>query len=369
MLIALQIGGIAVFLGAALSTYAALSRLALRTAAPVAWIRRLLITFLPLAGVAYLLFRLVGFGRFAREGTAAVLAGAVPSAVGSLLGDLAAQLALFLPTAGVVLAAYAVVVPAIRDARGIELPTRTAVRRVGRYLGALAVLSAVLFVPFLRIVAGEDAGLTPLAFVLLVAGLPAASPVLFRTVRSTRRPTESERTRIEARCGRAGLDVTDVRILADADETLEIHVRGLPGRRRLFLAEFALTAFDDETLTALLASNAGRVAHRYRAIKHGPLYAYLVVAVAALAWGSPWTYAALIALAVLLPLPVLWAARRAVRRADDDAAARVGRETLADALERTAAVQNVAVQSGGFATVFRSRPPLGERIDRLRTGE
>lgn len=369
MSLALRIGSVSAFLVVTLPTYWALSRLSLRTAAPTAWLRRVLITLVPLAGGGYLLFAFVGTDDAARGVVATLLSGFAPPAVQSTVADFAAQFALFLPTAGVILAAYAVVVPAVSHARGLELTTWTSVRRMSRFLAVFAVLSTILFVPFHRLVTGEDPGLTPLALVVLLLALPAVSPALFRLFRPIRTPHPDERERIESSRERAGLDVADSRILTDADETLAIHVRGLPGRRRLYCSEFALRGVDDETLCALLAVNAGSVEHHYRAIKLAPLFAFLVAGVSALAWGSPSSYAALIGLALSLPLPVLWAARRAVRRADEYAAATVGRETVADALERVATERNLDVQSGGLTTVFRSRPPLGERIDRLRSDE
>lgn len=368
MSISLQIGGVLAFLAVTLPAYWVLSRLLLRTAAPSVWLRRLLRTLVPLAGAAYLLFLAVSIDDLAREAVTTLLAGAVPTSVRSLVADVAAQFALFLSTAGVVLAAYAVVVPAIRHTRNIELSIATALRRMGRYMVVLTTVLATLFVPFHRIVTGEALGLAPLILIFLLVGLPAASPVLLRIVRPVRTPEPSERERLESQCDRAALDIEAIWILADADETLEIYVRGWPGRRQLYVSEFALTGFDGETLGALLAANAGSLEYHYRAIKFVPLYAFLVTGIAALAWGSPLSYAVVIVLACLLPLPVLWAARRAARHADDYAAARVGRDTVADALERMATEQNLDVPSGGVATIFRSRPPLQDRIDRLRNG-
>lgn len=369
MSLALQVGPVFAFLGLTLPAYWALSRLSLRTAAPTVWLRRLLMTLVPLVGGAYLLFTVVGVGDLSRNAVTTLLSGTVPVSLRSVVADFVAQFALFLSTAGVVLAAYAVVVPAIRHARDVELTTWTAVRRMGRYVTVLAVLLAVVFVPFHRVVTGEDLGLAPLALVLLLLTFPILSPAIVRVVRPVRAPEPSERDRFESACERAGLDVDDVWILTDADETLELHVRGLPGRRHLFVSEFALTGVDDETLGALLATTAGTVTHHYQAVRLAPLYGFLVAAVATLAWGSPLGYAVMIALALVLPLPVLWAARRVVRRGDDYAAARVGPETVAAALERSVTVQNLDVPSGGPTTVLKSRPPLQTRIDRLRNDD
>lgn len=364
---ALQIGPILGFIVVALPAYWLLSRLALRSSAPTTWLRRLLVTLVPLAGVAYLLFSRVAVADLTRSLVTPLFTG-FPTPVQSTLADVAAQFALFLSTAGVVLAAYAVVVPAIRRAREIELSTPTAVRRMGRYLAAFAIVLTVFFVPFRRVVAGESPGVASLALILLLLAVPFLTPVLSRAFRSIRAPERSERDRIDASCERAGLDVVDSWILTDADETVEVSLRGLPGRRHLYVSAFALSGFDDETLRALLAANAGRASHHYRMIKIAPLFGFVVAGVVALTWGSLPSYAVLIAIALFAPLPVLWAARRAVRRADDYAAARVGSDAVADALERVATEQNLDIPSGGVTTILKSRPPLRERIDRLRNG-
>lgn len=92
------------------------------------------------------------------------------------------------------------------------------------------------------------------------------------------------------------------------------------------------------------------------------MFGFIVFSVATLAWGSLRWYVIVIILALVGWLPVLWAARRA----DDYAVDRVGQATVADALERTATEQNLDIPSGGVGTIFKSRPALGDRIDRLR---
>lgn len=365
MSLALQIGSVLAFLVVMLPVYWALSRLSLRTSAPSVWLRRLLLTFLPISGSAYLLFSLVGIGESASIIVTTQLSGFIPSSVLTPFADLAAQFALFASLAAVMLTTYAVIVPAIRRTRDIDLSTWSAIRRMGRYVAVLMVLMTVIFALFERVVSGDGIGLAPLTLTLLLLAVPFVTPVLVRVLRSVSPPKQSDRTRLESLCEQAGLDVEEVRILTDAEETLEIYPRGLPGRRHLYVSEFALS-FDDEMLGALLATNAGTLRHHYRAIKLSPLFGFLIAGVAALVWGSPILYAILIAVALLLPLPVLWTARRAVRRADDYAAKQMGSGTVANALERIATEQNLDIPSGGLTTVFKSRPPLQDRIDRLR---
>ena len=366
MSLALQIGSVLAFLVVMLPGYWAVSRLTLHTSAPTVWLRRLLLTFLPVTGGAYLLFSLVGIGELSRGIVTGLLSEAIPASTLPFFTTLAAQFGLFASTAAVMLTTYAAVIPAIRHARGIDVSTWRLIRRMGRYVAVLTILLTVFFVPFERVVSGEGGGLAPLTLALLLLVVPFVTPVLVRVLRSVRPPEQTERARLESLCKQVGLDVEAVWILTDAEETLEIYPRGRPGRRHLYISEFALARFNDETLGALLAANAGTLRHHYRAIKLAPLFVFLIVSVSTLTWGSPVLYAILIAIALLLPLPVLWAARRAVRRADDYAAAQTGSDTVANALERMATQQNIDIPSGRVTTVLKSRPPLQDRIDRLR---
>lgn len=368
MSLALQLGSVLVILVVTVPAYWILSRLVLRTAAPTVWLRRLLILLIPLAGGVYLLLSLLALGEPASDIVTALLSGVLPRSALLFFADLAAQFVLFSVTAAVTLTTYAVITPAIRHARELDVSTWRLLRRTGRFVALLTVFMTVFVVPFERVVSGDDGVLAPVTLMLfiLLLTVPFLTPVTIRVVRHTRPPERSERSRLEAASERAGLRAERFEVLSDAEETLEMYIRGLRSRRRVFVSEFALTGFDDETLSALLAVNAGSVKHQYGAIKHSPLFGFLVAAVAALAWGSPPAYAIMIIVALVLPLPVLWLARRAVRRADDYAAARVGHQTVADALEQMAAEQNLDIPSGGRTTVFKSRPPLQDRIDRLR---
>ncbi|WP_138006513.1 M48 family metalloprotease [Halalkalirubrum salinum] len=366
MSLALQIGTALGFVLVTLPVYWVAARVSLRTSAPTIWLRRLLITLIPAGALAYLLSRFAGTGEVAQQAVTILFPAAIPTAVTATVGDVAAQFTLFLSAACMTLAAYAVTVPAIRETREIDLSTWTAIRRVGRFALVLTGFLTILFVPFERIVMGENLGFTPVTLILVIFAFPFVTPALLRVFRSVREPTHEERDRLKSLCERAGLDVDGVWILTDADETLEIHLRGLPGRRHLYISVFGLERFDDEALGAVLAANVGGIAHHYRAIKLYPLFGFLIVGIATFAWGSALWYAIMIGSALIGWLPVLWAARQAVRRGDDYAADQVGAATVADAFERMATEQNVDIPSGGVGTIFKSRPPLQDRIDRLR---
>lgn len=338
------------------------SRVAVRTDVPTVWLRRLIASLWGVAALSYLAFLAVGAGDLGRNAVTTY----VPIGASSIVGDVAAQLTICLAAAGVTLATYATLVPAIRDVREIDLPLGTAVFRLGRYAVAFAAFISVLFVLFFRTLLADGATFTAMVLPALIVVLALANPYLVRVFRKTRSPDPAERERLERLRERVGLSVGDIVVLDDADETLEIHVRGVPGRRRLFVSEYLLGTFDDETIEALLAVHAGTLRSHHRGLASYSVLGFLVVAIGALLSGSGSAVTAVILLAIVLPLPTLWAARRALFRADDYASGTVGTETVARALERSATEQNVDIVRGGFWYLLKTRPPLGRRIDRLR---
>ena len=322
-----------------------------RLSNPVARYRQLYLgILLPFALLSYVAFRLLGLGH---------------AVVGGGAGMIDRLLATFaeLVVAGVVgLAAYAPTVPGVRGVRDIELSTGRAVVRMGRYVLALSVFATVVTAPL-------ETGLSPLVLLAAVAtllvGVQVAAPWLIPLVRSARQPAESTVETLERRQERAGLSVRDVRILDTEQEgTANVTVRGAPGYCRLFVTSTFLEAFDDETATAHLAVQAGRQDARVHARVVGGLLLALVPLFVALADIGPlWPLAgASLGLATLS----LWATRRGVRAADDYAAERVGPDTVADALERYAAVHDMAPSRRRVPNPFARSPPLGNRIDRLR---
>jgi hypothetical protein len=61
-----------------------------------------------------------------------------------------------------------------------------------------------------------------------------------------------------------------------------------------------------------------------------------------------------------------WACRRAVRAAEDDAAAQVGADTVADAIERYAAVHAMEPPRRRVPNPLSANVAFCDRIDRLR---
>ncbi|ELY94591.1 hypothetical protein C483_02630 [Natrialba hulunbeirensis JCM 10989] len=338
------------------------SRRALRSSTPTRWLRRLLVALWGVAGLTYATLFTLGHGLVVRT----TLAATTPISDTSLLAEFAVQLTAALITAAVTLAVYATLVPAIRDVQEIDLPVRTALRSLGRYALALTVLFATVFALLIRALA--EGG--PVTYWLLLLGvivaISVANPVLAHIFRDTRDPTPAERERLRERCDRSGLSVSSIVILDDMPETAGIHVYGVPGRRQLFVTERVLEAFDDETLEAIFAVHAGKRRTHYRSYAVHSLLGYLVLGVGAFLFGSETLVTIFILLVAVLALPTLWAARRAFYRADDYAAAVVGQDELVRALEYAAEEQNLELVDGGHWVVFKSRPPLGRRLARLR---
>ncbi|WP_049896664.1 M48 family metalloprotease [Natrialba chahannaoensis] len=338
------------------------SRRALRSSTPTRWLRRLLVALWGVAVLTYATLFTLGHGLVVRT----TLAAATPISDSSLAAEFVVQLTAALTTAAVTLAVYATLVPAIRDVQEIDLPMRTALRSLGRYALALSVLFAAVLALLLRALADDGPAVYWLLLLGAMVALAFANPVLAHVFRDTREPTSAERERLRERCDHSGLSVSSIVILDDMPETAGIHIYGVPSRRQLFVTERVLEAFDDETLEAIFAVHAGKLRAHYRGYAVYSLLGYLALGVGVLLFGSGTLVTIFIVLVAVLALPTLWAARRAFYRADDYAAAVVGRDELVRALEYAAEEQNLELVDGGRWVVFKSRPPLGRRLARLR---
>lgn len=217
------------------------------------------------------------------------------------------------------------------------------------------------------------------AVVPVVAFLAATVGPLYAAdrFRETRPPTDAERRRLDALREEAGLSVERVAVFSptgggdptdadhsDADaDSVEISVRGPPGRRVLFLTP-GVFDLDDETATALLAAEAGRLATYYNEFRAVATAAVLALLAAVVTTLVPFE-AGFTALAAV-GFVAFWAGRRVQYAADARAADRVGADALADAFERAAALRGVEPETGTWRTWFEVQPPLGDRIARLR---
>ena len=183
--------------------------------------------------------------------------------------------------------------------------------------------------------------------------------------RDLRKPTEPERAALDALRGTAGLNVNRVAVVETAGATsVDVAVRGPPGRRVLFVTDSVLDDLDEDVAVGLLAAEAGRVETYYEEFRAVAVAAVVGILAAILAAVVPFEtgFAALVAVGVAS----FWAGRRVQYAADDRAADAVGADRVADAFERIAAVRGVEPETGGWSTWFEVQPPLGDRIAALR---
>lgn len=296
--------------------------------------------------------------------------GAIPGGVSVVGGAVALAAGLTAPAVAV-FAGYFGAFPAARELREAEVSAATVAVRLARYAAGIAAIlvAAVLALSLAGDSLASGAGFATAVTVLLGIGW-VGSPWLVRLLQSTREPTAAERERLDRLCADAGFDPHAVRVLdiADAKQAFAF-VRGLPGRRHLFVSDYLLDELDDDALRAYLALRAGRsrvyhlegrlavVVATVQAVL-GPLFGLVEV---------PGVDGGTVALAGLAAgVAALWAGRRLVYRADDYAADRTDRETVEATLERFAELNDAPMDRGRVAAIRRMEPSLNDRIDRLR---
>ena len=183
--------------------------------------------------------------------------------------------------------------------------------------------------------------------------------------RDLREPTAPERAGLDALRAAADLDVERVAIIeTTGEDSVEVAVRGPPGRRVLFVTDYVLDELEEDVAVGLLAAEAGRVKTYYgefRAVAVGVVLAILAAIVATIV---PFDtgFASLVAIGVA----AFWVGRRVQYAADDRAADVVGADVVADAFERVSAIRGVEPETGSWSTWFEVQPPLGDRIAALR---
>lgn len=280
-----------------------------------------------------------------------------------LVAELIGNVAEFLAAGVVWLTAYAPTILGVREARDSNLPVSRALKTTGRYVVSISVVLALVITPVTATSIASPPVLM-MGVVAIGAVFLYGSPWLLPLVRTTRQPSDEVRARIDDLREWAALDVRDVRMLEDGMETAEVSVRGPPGYRRLFVTTTFVERFDDETAAALLAVAAAHLSRARAEIRVGTVVAAGALLIASVTGIGP-QWPTLVG-AVLVVLAGFWLSRRAVRAADDDAAARVGPDTLATALERYAAVHGMEPSRRGVPNPVSTNVALGDRIDRLR---
>lgn len=183
--------------------------------------------------------------------------------------------------------------------------------------------------------------------------------------RETRHPSDQERSKLSHLREGAGLAVERVAIVKTSDEeSIDVAVRGPPGRRVLFVTDYVLTELDEEVTIGLLAAEAGRVETYYtefRGVAVGVVLGILATIVATLV---PFDAGFLALLAV--GFASFWVGRRVQYAADARAAEHVGGDLVADAFQHVADLRGVEPERGTWRTYLEVQPPLGDRIARLR---
>ena len=270
-----------------------------------------------------------------------------------------------------VIGGYLGAFPAVKALRDVELSAVTVTIRLARYLfGALAVVVVLVggTVALGSDIASGAGFLATLAAV--VAAIVVGSPWLIRLLQPTRAPTDDERARLDRLCRDVGLDPAGVRVLRTGDaKQATAFLRGVPGRRHLFVADYLLAELDDEHLRGCLALQAGRARSLHLEARMTVVTATLGSAAALLldVVSVPGTSDAVgVFAAVGVGAVALWAGQRLVYRADDYAVARTDRETVEATFESFADLNDAPMDWGRLAALRRMEPPLTRRIDRLR---
>ncbi|ELZ03827.1 hypothetical protein [Natrialba aegyptia] len=237
-------------------------------------------------------------------------------------------------------------------------------RRYARYLTSIFALAFGIIVVALPIVQREPlAGLGMLPVLIFLCWV--AAPFIFPLTVPVRRPTATERDRLEAVLDASGLSTYSVRIIDSDIHGLDGWLLDSPLSRYLFVSRVTVDACDDATLRALFV--ARREQKRY--------YTYLLKAASLTISGECILLGLLIddisvLLAAILALALTLLEFSALRRlryyTDDRAADTVGATELAAAFERVAVEGGITVTETPSRNWFSSTPSLSARIERLR---
>ena len=209
----------------------------------------------------------------------------------------------------------------------------------------------------------------PLLFVIIAFGgfviAAIAAPLVLLSVRDTREPTADERDRLAELAGVADYDPRTVAVVETVgDNSVEVSIRGPPGRQWLVVTDYVLSDLDTETAAALLAAEAGRSRLYY--MEYRAVAAASVIAIATGMFGGLIPFSDGLFVLAVAALALFWGGRQLQFSADSLAAGQVGADTLATAFETVATLRGVEPEQSTWRTWFEVQPPLGQRIDRLR---
>ena len=209
----------------------------------------------------------------------------------------------------------------------------------------------------------------PLVFVVVAFGVfllaAIVAPIVLLSVRETREPTVDERDRIAELAAAADYHPETVAVVETVgDHSVELSIRGPPGRRWLLVTDYVLDELDSETAAALLAAEAGRSRLFY--MEYRAVAAASVIAIATGMFGGLIPFSDGLFVLAVAALGLFWGGRQLQFSADSLAAGEVGPASLASAFETVAALRGVEPEESTWRTYFEVQPPLGQRIDRLQ---
>lgn len=313
------------------------------------------------------LFLLFALGVQDTVATGVASAAGVPAT--GLLASAVAATALVVPPLVSVLVCYLPSVGHLRRLRDLDLSRARAARRLGRslvYFGLVGIPATTLYLT------GPSGWTIVAATVLGFLVLHVGGAAIARRTADAREPTDEEATRLDRLCERAGFDPARTWVIPlDEEESVMMSVRGLPGRRELFVSSYLLDVLDDDRLTALLSINGASVRRWHFERRMGLLLAFILVGMVAVFGLLPVSEDANLLVAVLgMPITVgiMWRMRRVTYRADDAAAERVGAERVRAVLEWLVEEEDAPADHGRLTTLLNLAPPLEKRMARLRPG-
>ena len=257
-------------------------------------------------------------------------------------------------------AGYAGALPAALAIRDLDATRGLALRRFVRWAGAIVGLMAVLLFGSVQLASATGNGLYPILVGVAVL-VYLAGPWLGRIGTPTRAPTAEERRRVDVALGELDFEPGDVVVFEVANEMASVSIRGLPGRRTLFLADHLLDAYDDVALRVVLAANANRTRRLYTEYR-------LTVAVGSVLAGalalteSPRPLLGFLVVVVAVGV-LLWIGSRLVYAADAETAALLGSGTVVWTYRTIA--EDAALDGGRLQAFLRMRPRMQDRIQRL----
>lgn len=206
-----------------------------------------------------------------------------------------------------------------------------------------------------------------LAGLLLFLG-PALGRLWLRRL-PVREPDDAERDLLESVLSTTGFDRDRLHVVGETDQHDQVWrpiAFGFGPFMQVFVPGRLFDEYDHETLeTILVVITSGSGLRIYRSVTWSVLFGSLFELWYLVEWNETLATVALFAWLAALPVAV-WIGVRLVYRGDEAAAERVGRDRLADALERQR--DRAGGEGDRISRFFLMTPSVGRRLDRLDRG-